>query len=148
MPGASSQRKLTPNQQARRSRILTAAQALLGEHGYDGMIMRDVAARAGVSPTTLYNLYNTKDELLLEALRSIPFDSQVVLELSYWERLTGTEIGEVLELPLGTVKTRVRRAKQLLQERLQALGESAEVLESTMSNLDDWATSLRDLVSR
>ncbi len=69
MPGASSQRKLTPNQQARRSRILTAAQALLGEHGYDGMIMRDVAARAGVSPTTLYNLYNTKDELLLEALR-------------------------------------------------------------------------------
>ena len=31
--------------------------------------MRDVAILANVSPTTLYNLYNTKDELLLEALR-------------------------------------------------------------------------------
>ncbi len=31
--------------------------------------MRDVAALANVSATTLYNLYNTKDELLLEALR-------------------------------------------------------------------------------
>ncbi len=69
MSVATSPRKLTPNQQARRGRILEAAQALVAEHGYDGMIMRDVAARAGVSPTTLYNLYNTKDELLLEALR-------------------------------------------------------------------------------
>lgn len=33
------------------------------------MVMRDVAARAGVSATTLYNLYHTKDELLVEALR-------------------------------------------------------------------------------
>ena len=63
------QRSLTPNQQARRARILEAARALVAEHGYDGMIMRDVATAAHVSPTTLYNLYNTKDELLLEALR-------------------------------------------------------------------------------
>jgi len=31
--------------------------------------MRDVAARADVSATTLYNLYHTKDDLLLAALR-------------------------------------------------------------------------------
>ncbi len=62
-------RSLTPNQQARRTRILDAARHLVALHGYDGMIMRDVANAAGVSPTTLYNLYNTKDELLLEALR-------------------------------------------------------------------------------
>ena len=42
---------------------------LVSKHGYDGTIMRDVAILAKVSPTTLYNLYNTKDELLLEALR-------------------------------------------------------------------------------
>lgn len=62
-------RSLTPNQQARRARILEATRELVGEHGYEGMIMRDVATAAGVSPTTLYNLYNTKDELVLEALR-------------------------------------------------------------------------------
>ena len=60
---------LTPTQQARRLRILEATRTLVGEHGYDGMIMRDIATAASVSPTTLYNLYNTKDELVLEALR-------------------------------------------------------------------------------
>jgi len=60
---------LTANQQRRRSRILDATRELVTRHGYDGMIMRDIAALADVSATTLYNLYNTKDELLLEALR-------------------------------------------------------------------------------
>ena len=62
-------RALTPNQRERRDRILNAARELVAKHGYDGTIMRDVATLARVSPTTLYNLYNTKDELLLEALR-------------------------------------------------------------------------------
>lgn len=66
---ASPARQLTPNQLARRQRILQAAKDLVGKLGYEGTIMRDVANAAGVSPTTLYNLYNTKDELLLEALR-------------------------------------------------------------------------------
>jgi len=35
------------------------------------MVMSDLAEVAGVSPTTLYNLFNTKDELLLEALRGL-----------------------------------------------------------------------------
>jgi len=63
-------RQLTPTQRDRRQRILGATRALVARHGYDGMIMRDVAALAEVSPTTLYNLYNTKDELLLAALRA------------------------------------------------------------------------------
>ena len=62
-------RPLTPNQQDRRDRILSATRELVAQQGYDGMIMRDVATLANVSPTTLYNLYNTKDELLLAALR-------------------------------------------------------------------------------
>ena len=66
---ASPARQLTPNQLARRPRILQAAKDLVGKLDYEGTIMRDVANAAGVSPTTLYNLYNTKDELLLEALR-------------------------------------------------------------------------------
>ena len=66
---ATPRRQLTQNQRARRARILAATRKLVTDHGYDGTIMRDVAARADVSATTLYNLYNTKDELLLEALR-------------------------------------------------------------------------------
>ena len=62
---------LTPKQEDRRRRILSAARKMVADHGYDGMVMSEVAETAGVSPTTLYNLYNTKDELLLEALRDL-----------------------------------------------------------------------------
>jgi AcrR family transcriptional regulator len=69
MTSLDSTKTLTANQQSRRLRILHAARDLIADYGYDGMIMRDVATAANVSPTTLYNLYNTKDELLLAALR-------------------------------------------------------------------------------
>jgi AcrR family transcriptional regulator len=69
LAGLSTTRPLTANQQQRRTRILEATRNLVTRHGHNGMIMRDVAALAEVSATTLYNLYNSKDELLLEALR-------------------------------------------------------------------------------
>ncbi len=64
-------KSLTPRQEERRHRILAATRQMVADHGYEAMVMSQVADRAEVSPTTLYNLYNTKDELLLEALREL-----------------------------------------------------------------------------
>ena len=64
-------RILTPRQESRRQRILAVTRDMVADYGYEGMVMSQVADRAEVSPTTLYNLYNTKDELLLEALRDL-----------------------------------------------------------------------------
>ena len=72
-------RNLTPKQEDRRQRILAAARDMVADHGYDGMVMSQVAEQAGVSPTTLYNLYNTKDELVLEALRELLIENSVRL---------------------------------------------------------------------
>ena len=76
-------KELTPRQESRRHRILLVAREMVADHGYEGMVMSEVAQRADVSPTTLYNLYNTKDELLLEALRElIVINHQRVGEMS------------------------------------------------------------------
>ena len=76
-------RILTPRQESRRYRILAVARDMVADYGYEGMVMSQVAERAEVSPTTLYNLYNTKDELLLEALRDLMVTSyQKVGEMS------------------------------------------------------------------
>ena len=64
-------KSLTRRQEDRQRRILMVARQTVADYGYDGMVMSQVAERADVSPTTLYNLYNTKDELLLEALREL-----------------------------------------------------------------------------
>jgi AcrR family transcriptional regulator len=57
---------LTPNQVARRGRVLDAAMALAAEGGYDAVQMRDVASRAQVALGTIYRYFASKDHLLAE----------------------------------------------------------------------------------
>ncbi len=57
--------------------------------------------------------------ILVQALRSIPLDYQIAIELHYWEGLTVQEIASVVEAPAGTVKSRLSRARKLLEAQLQ-----------------------------
>jgi AcrR family transcriptional regulator len=52
----------------RRARILAAARKLIVPHGYDGLTMRDLARAARVSVPTLYNLFGSKDAILVAEL--------------------------------------------------------------------------------
>jgi RNA polymerase sigma factor (sigma-70 family) len=61
------------------------------------------------------------ERLLAEALRRVPLEAQVVLELAYWEGCDGAEIARVLDVPLNTAYSRLRRAKIALHERLVEL---------------------------
>ena len=81
--------------------------------------------------------------VLLEGLRRIPLEYQMVLELHYWENMRGQDIAEALDLPLGTVKTRIRRGRQLLEAAITEVEAPGQLLESTKTNLDDWARGLR-----
>lgn len=45
-----------------------------------------------------------------------------MITLYYLDDVSYTEIAEVLELPLGTVKTHLHRAKKLLREHLDGAG--------------------------
>jgi len=54
----------------RRRQILAAALAVFAEKGFNAANVSDVAARAGVSQGTIYWYFDSKDELLTQALRS------------------------------------------------------------------------------
>jgi RNA polymerase sigma factor (sigma-70 family) len=135
-----------------RTYLFAVARNLLGKH-YRGR-QRD-GDRIDLGVTSIHDLApspsvvvaeHEEQRLLLEALRRIPIDHQIVLELYYWERLTSAEIAGVLDVPHGTVRTRIRRAKQLLEEQLRALDGERAVVESTVANLESWAASLRKLL--
>lgn len=55
-----------------------------------------------------------------------------------------TELAVVLELPVGTVKTRMRAARKRLEELIAELSASPGLIESTLTHLDEWAQGLRD----
>ena len=84
-----------------------------------------------------------EQRLLLEALRRIPLHHQLALELHYWEALTAAEVGEVLGIPLGTAKTRLRKGRVYLEAQLRKLAHSPETLQSTLDNLEGWAQRIR-----
>jgi AcrR family transcriptional regulator len=47
-------------------KILIAAESIIANHGHQALNMRSVARRVGVTPTTLYYYFKSKDHILLE----------------------------------------------------------------------------------
>lgn len=84
-----------------------------------------------------------EQRLLLSALRSIPVDYQIVVELHYWEGMTVNEIAEVIEVPAGTVKSRLSRARDALQKRIDKLARHQKIDAPTGDDLGQWIQSIR-----
>lgn len=56
--------------------------------------------------------------ILRSAIDGLPFDQRTILILKEIEGLSYEEISSALDLPLGTVKSRLARARKLLREKL------------------------------
>jgi len=54
---------------AQRVKFAEAAMSLIAKHGLEGVTMRAVAAEAGLSYGSLFHYFNSKDELLMHAVR-------------------------------------------------------------------------------
>ncbi len=77
-----------------------------------------------------------EQRLLHEALRRIPIELQVVLELYYWQDVSTAEIAEIVEVPRGTVKSRLHRARKELARAMSSLSESPKLRESALTELE------------
>lgn len=67
---------------------------------------------------------------LMQALDALPFEQRVVVVLSEIEERTSAEIGAILGVPEGTVRTRLFHAKRKLRELLGEAEESGEGAQS------------------
>lgn len=100
--------------------------------------VHDLAA----GPSTVVGVAE-QGQLLLEALRRIPMDMQVVLEMRYWEDMSSTEIGAALSIPPATVRTRLHRGREQLEQALAQLPASRETREDTLAQLETWLERIR-----
>lgn len=88
-----------------------------------------------------------EQRILLSALRSLPVDFQIVVELHYWEGMTVVEIAEVIEVAEGTVKSRLSRARDMVQTRIEKIAKRQRVDVPTGDDLGRWISSIRGRIS-
>jgi RNA polymerase sigma factor (sigma-70 family) len=85
-----------------------------------------------------------EQRLLLEGLRRIPTEHQIALELFYWEGMSAAEIADVFGISHSAMRSRMSKARALLEAQMAKLSESSELLDSTVAGLDGWAAGIRE----
>ena len=66
-----------------------------------------------------------KKALIHEAMNKLSDNHRIVLHLHYQEDLSVQEIAEILEIPVGSVKSRLHYARLQLKELLSPFFDSA-----------------------
>ena len=78
---------------------------------------------------------------LLRALRELPVEQQLLLELHYWEGLDSSQLAEVFGVEEATTRSRLFRARQSLRAHLAR--EPSAPQPPGDDGFDVWARSLR-----
>ena len=96
----------------------------------------------GSLKTWLHDKYN--HHLLRRALPRIPLDFQLLLELYLWENFTAQQLALVMRIPEDVVRSRFRRAKELLRaEIVRAASTPAEGTE-TLDSISGWCLDMQE----
>lgn len=102
----------------------------------------DAMADLAPGPSTVIGR-SREQRLLLAALRRLPLEHQVGLELFYWEDMDAAEIAEIMGISHSAMRSRLAKARALLREAMARLAESPEQLASTVDDLAHWASQIR-----
>ena len=74
----------------------------------------------GSSPEEILEA-NYLRELIFESLSNLPEDIRTAVSLREFEGLSYEEISEVLDCPIGTVRSRIFRGREIIQEKISPL---------------------------
>ncbi len=92
--------------------------------------LKTVSVDEAPEPFSMFDMLDSHDFMLRDTLRrlvaTLPEKPRLVVTLRYQEDLDPTEIAKVLEMPLNTVKSHLRRSLAILREKVsRSLGETA-----------------------
>jgi RNA polymerase sigma-70 factor (ECF subfamily) len=80
---------------------------------------------------------------LVAALQRLPLDLQLLIELYYWEELGVDELAAVLDVPGGTIKSRLHRARTMLAESMAQAPPADEEDDSVRGLLLEWLAGVK-----
>ncbi len=102
----------------------------------------DSIAEMGAGPTTMVAA-REEQRLLIEGLRRLPLDDQILLELYYLEEMSAAEIAGIYETVEPTVRGRISRARGRLIAIVSTISTDPAALTRTLTDLQGWARSIR-----
>lgn len=76
------------------------------------------------------------DQVILDALELLPEQYRTAVLLADVEGFAYKEISDILDVPIGTVMSRLHRGRKRLQEQLYEFGRERGYLEETVSTTD------------
>jgi RNA polymerase sigma-70 factor, ECF subfamily len=100
------------------------------EETLEVLLQRESADKPGTSNPEQILLDGTLDEEVERALADLPSEYRMVLLLSATEGLSYKEIAAVLSCPIGTVMSRLHRARRLMQASLMEYARQRGLVET------------------
>jgi len=88
--------------------------------GTEGLTMYSQVASDSILPEDKLVRMELQETVQKE-ISKLPEKYRVVIVLKYMEELSLNEISEILDIPLGTVKTRIHRGRETLRQQLRNL---------------------------
>ncbi|MBK8441888.1 MAG: sigma-70 family RNA polymerase sigma factor [Sphingobacteriales bacterium] len=93
--------------------------------------------------TNFIGYYDLREEIfqgmlgdeVMSALNSLPIDFRTVVLLCDVEGFTYEEMAKIIDIPIGTIRSRLHRARNMMKEKLQ---EYAQKLGYNINNNDDY----------
>lgn len=133
-----------PRDEGARKKVLTAALALMSTEGLPALTMEGIATRAGVGKQTVYRWWNSRAEILLEALResatvtvplprtgSLREDLRIFVQSTFSVARDRWVMAPVLRALIAEAQSdealRTRFREEVIESRRSALGTIFEV---------------------
>jgi RNA polymerase sigma factor (sigma-70 family) len=122
-----------------RAYLFGIARNVLREHvrklGRDRDVDPDVESMAALDPgPSTIAAYRREQRMLAEALRRLPIRFQVIVQLSYWDKLKAHEIAEIEGITAPGMRNRLMRARELLRQEIAELDRTTPLLVNRSSS--------------
>lgn len=87
-----------------------------GEFQADSAVLKDVAGPEAVIAS------DQLEQTIFDAIEALPEELKIAVTLREFEGLSYEEIAEVMECPVGTVRSRIFRAREAIEKSIEGIG--------------------------
>ena len=108
--------------------LKTAVNLFLNTHNFNKVSIEEIARKADVSPTTIYNLFDNRENMTIEVIKKISLDS-----LKEYRRIIDSD------------KPFLKKIKLIMERKMRSASMDLDILDKLISNDEDLIEFAEDI---